>query len=99
MTTTRRKPLAQAEPAERAGPLLTIHPNDVFTLSGARAALRLAKSTFRREVREGRLRVSCRAGRRWLLGSWLLEWLRGGELARPGANGHAHGRPQRGGGE
>jgi hypothetical protein len=82
----RRKPADSApQPSpEHAGPLLTIHPTDVYTLAGARAALRLAKSTFRREVREGRLRVSCRAGRRWLLGEWLLEWLLAGELPRRG---------------
>jgi hypothetical protein len=81
---------AAAPAAERAGPLLVIEPNAVFTLAGARAALRLAKSTFRREVREGRLRVSCRAGRRWLLGKWLLEWLETGELSRGPVNGRAH---------
>jgi hypothetical protein len=83
-----RKPAAPPA-AERPGPLLVIDPNAVFTLPGARAALRLAKSTFRREVREGRLRVSSRAGRRWLLGSWLLEWIAGGELPRGNANGRA----------
>jgi hypothetical protein len=89
MTARRR----QAEPAaEKPGPLLVIEPNAVFTLAGARAALRLAKSTFRREVREGRLRVSCRAGRRWLLGSWLLEWIAAGELPpRPCAQGRTNG--------
>jgi hypothetical protein len=76
--------------AERAGPLLTIHPTDVFTLAGARAALHLTKTTIRREVREGRLRISCRAGRRWLLGRWLIEWLEGGELPREHANGRPH---------
>ena len=75
---------------ERPGPLLNIQPGDVFTLAGARAALRLAKSTFRREVRAGRLRISVRAGRRWLLGCWLLEWLRDGELPRGQVNGRAH---------
>jgi hypothetical protein len=70
--------------------LLNIQPGDIFTLAGARAALRLAKSTFRREVREGRLRISVRAGKRWLLGRWLIEWLEGGELPRGHANGSPH---------
>jgi hypothetical protein len=81
-------PSPDGAPAERPGPLIRIHPRDVFTLAGARAALRLSKTTFRREVREGRLRVSSRAGRRWLLGEYLLEWLAEGELPRK-QNGHA----------
>jgi hypothetical protein len=46
----------------------------------AQAALKLTTSTVRREVREGRLRVSKRAGRYYLLGAWLLEWIAAGEL-------------------
>jgi hypothetical protein len=79
-------------PAERPGPLLTINATDVYTLAGARASLRLSKTTFRREVRKGRLRVSSRAGRRWLLGEWLLEWLREGELPRKQAHAAANDR-------
>jgi hypothetical protein len=30
------------------------------------------------------LRCSKRAGRYWILGEWLLEWLRGGEVRRGG---------------
>jgi hypothetical protein len=70
----------------RAGPLLTIHPNDVYSAAGAREALGLTASTIRREVREGRLRVSKRAGRYFLLGAWLLEWIAGGEVRRSGAD-------------
>jgi hypothetical protein len=79
----------QAAPA-RAGPLCVLDPHAVFDLGGAMLALRLNKTTIRREVREGRLRVACRAGRRYILGSWLLAWLEEGELPRPaGANGQA----------
>jgi hypothetical protein len=42
----------------------------------------LAQATLRREVRRGRLRVSKRAGRYYVLGAWLLEWLRTGEIRR-----------------
>jgi len=52
----------------------------------------LTASTIRREVREGRLRVSKRCGRYYLLGEWLLEWIAGGEVKRrvtPSTNGHA----------
>ncbi len=72
-----------AEPQrEPAGPLCVIAPNSVYDVAAARAALRLNKTTIRREVREGRLRVSCRAGRCYLLGEWLLDWLRSGPPPR-----------------
>jgi hypothetical protein len=61
----------------------------VYTVAAAIKALGLRKSTLRREYREGRLRVSRRAGHNFILGAWLLEWLRGGELPRP------DGRPAR----
>jgi excisionase family DNA binding protein len=73
------------------GPHL-IEPTAVYSVAEAQAVLRLKNSTIRRELREGRLRVSKRAGRHYLLGEWLLEWLRGGEIKRrrqdyAGANG------------
>jgi hypothetical protein len=46
----------------------------------------LTKTTLAREVRLGRLRVSKRAGRYFILGSWLLQWLREGEMTRPRKN-------------
>jgi hypothetical protein len=57
-----------------------IHPTAVYTVEQAQAALHLARSSVRRELREGRLRVAKRCGRYYLLGSWLLEWVAGGEL-------------------
>jgi hypothetical protein len=67
---------------------MVIDPNAVFLLDQVQALLRLRRSTVRREVREGRLRVSKRAGRYYLLGEWVLEWLRAGEVRRPpGTNG------------
>jgi hypothetical protein len=62
--------------------LCSIEPRAVYRPDGVRAALGLAKSTLRREVRLGRLRVSKRGGRYFVLGAWVLEWLRGGELRR-----------------
>jgi hypothetical protein len=59
-----------------------IDPNAVYTLESARACLGLANATLRREIRLGRLRVSKRAGRYFLLGDWLLAWLREGEIPR-----------------
>jgi hypothetical protein len=74
-----------------------IQATAVYDLAQARAALGLAKGTLSREIRLGRLRASSRAGKRFVLGEWLLAWLRGGELPRPpamlpapsGLNGHA----------
>jgi hypothetical protein len=59
-----------------------IHPTAVYFVDEAKRILRLRDSTIRREVREGRLRIAKRAGRYYLLGEWLLEWLRAGELKR-----------------
>lgn len=69
-----------------------IAPDAVYFVEDAQRALRLKKSTIRREVREGRLRISKRAGRYFLLGEWILEWIRAGEVTRRCdsaiANGH-----------
>ena len=58
----------------------SIDPTAVYFVDQARQVLRLRASTIRREVREGRLRIAKRAGRYYLLGEWILEWLRAGEL-------------------
>jgi hypothetical protein len=60
----------------------TLVPTAVYDLEAARLAFGLTKTTLGRELRLGRLRVSKRAGRYFLLGEWLLEWLRAGELRR-----------------
>jgi hypothetical protein len=57
-----------------------IEPSAVYTVESLRAALGLPKSTVGREVRLGRLRVTKRAGKYFILGSWVLEWLEKGEL-------------------
>jgi hypothetical protein len=54
----------------------------VFTVEQARLALGLADTTLDREIRLGRLRCSMRGGRRWILGEWLLAWLKAGEVQR-----------------
>jgi hypothetical protein len=61
-----------------------IHRDAVYLLDSAQRALRLTRTTVRREIRLGRLRVSKRAGRYFILGRWLLEWLEGGEIRRGG---------------
>jgi hypothetical protein len=59
-----------------------IRPTEIYTVDTARACLGLAKATIGREIRLGRLRVAKRAGKYFLLGEWLLEWLREGEIRR-----------------
>jgi hypothetical protein len=59
-----------------------IMPTAVYTVEEALATLKLRQSTIRREVRARRLRISKRAGRYYLLGEWILEWLRAGEVQR-----------------
>jgi hypothetical protein len=54
----------------------------VYTLASAAEALGLPGSCLPREVRLGRLRVAKRSGRYFLLGAWLVEWLRSGEVLR-----------------
>jgi hypothetical protein len=59
-----------------------LDPAAVYDLAGVLAALRVKRSTVRREVRLGRLRVSRRGGKYLFLGSWLLQWIEDGELPR-----------------
>jgi hypothetical protein len=58
----------------------TISPTAVYDLEAARLALNFTRSTLNRERRLGRLRVAKRAGKYYLLGEWLLEWIRTGEV-------------------
>lgn len=59
-----------------------IDPEAVFTVEQATRTLALAKNCLPREIRLGRLRVAKRAGRYLILGAWVLEWIKGGELPR-----------------
>lgn len=59
-----------------------ILPTAVYDLEAARLAFGLTKTTLSRELRLGRLRVAKRAGRYFILGDWLADWLRGGEVQR-----------------
>lgn len=60
----------------------TIQETAVYSRESARRTLGLRKSTISREIRERRLRVSKRAGRYFILGKWLLEWIEDGEQTR-----------------
>ena len=68
-----------AEPAAPPAPRV-VDPHRVYCVDEFQKDFRLTKSTVRREVRQRRLRVAKRAGRYYLLGEWVLEWLRGGEV-------------------
>jgi hypothetical protein len=77
------QPAEQDPPAEASTvPVHTVAATSVYFVDTFRKLFRLHKSTIRREVREGRLRIARRAGRYYLLGEWILEWLREGELPR-----------------
>jgi hypothetical protein len=56
-----------------------INPAVVYTLASATAALGPAKECLPREVRLGRLQARKRAGRYFILGRWLLDWLATGQ--------------------
>jgi hypothetical protein len=57
-------------------------PGAVYTAESLRLALGLTRTTVAREVRLGRLRVSKRAGRYFILAKWIIEWLEAGEVLR-----------------
>jgi hypothetical protein len=59
-----------------------LNPHAVYTRLQATALLGLKPSTLATEIRKGRLRVSRRAGRYFILGAWLLQWIRAGERKR-----------------
>jgi hypothetical protein len=79
---SRRQNLDGAPDAADPPPPHRIDATAVYTRAAAQAALGLNRTTLAREIREGRLRVSKRAGRYFLLGEWILEWLRAGEVRR-----------------
>jgi hypothetical protein len=61
-------------------PAPTILDNQVFTIASLTECLGLKPGTLPREIRLGRLRCSKRAGRVFILGSWVLEWLTDAEV-------------------
>ena len=71
-----------------------IHATQVFTLDALQKCLGLRDGTLTRELRLGRLRSSKRAGRRWVLGSWVLAWIRAGESRRAPAEELANGKEE-----
>ena len=70
-------------PVQAPSDPVVVQPTAVYSLDDARRLLRLKKNCLPREVRLGRLRVSKGAGRYFVLGQWLLDWVAAGELTRP----------------
>jgi hypothetical protein len=75
-----RNAVSRITPQKKTPQPHVIVPAAVYSVEEAQSALGLRPSTIRRELRKGRLRVSKRAGRYYLLGEWILEWLREGEV-------------------
>ena len=75
---TRGAPVVEPAASPPAGHV--IHPDAVYTADEVQAIFKLRKSGIRREWRMGRLRVSKRAGRYFILGRWLIAWLEAGEV-------------------
>ena len=76
-----------ATPDQTAGEAMTaelvaLHHVQLYTAETLRCALGLRKSTLAREIRLGRLRVAKRAGRHFLFGKWVIQWLQEGEVCR-----------------
>src|SRR5262245_7642777 len=75
-------PITAPTPAPVSRPPCVLVPTAVYLIDQANSELGLGRSTLRREFRKGRLRAAKRAGRLWVLGEWLLEWIRTGEVTR-----------------
>jgi hypothetical protein len=54
----------------------------VYVAASFKATFGLRDCSMQREVRLGRLRITKRCGRLYVLGVWALEWLATGELKR-----------------
>src|SRR5262245_27104416 len=76
----RATPMSNDPSPTPAGVPVIVDPSAVYTLASAREALGLPANTLKREVRLGRLRVSKRSVRYFILGAWLREWLERGEV-------------------
>jgi hypothetical protein len=53
-----------------------VHPNAVYTADSFRKTFGLRISSLRREIRHKRLRVTRLCGKYFILGEWILEWIR-----------------------
>jgi hypothetical protein len=79
---SRKRKAAASPPSADPPPPVIIDPNGVYRPDWLWRVLGMARTTFSTEVRRRRLRVARRAGRYYLLGSWVLEWIAAGEVVR-----------------
>jgi predicted DNA-binding transcriptional regulator AlpA len=61
-------------------PIPVIEPNAVLTEEALREVFGVTAEMLAKETRAGRLRVSRRGGRLYILGEWFLDWIRAGEV-------------------
>jgi hypothetical protein len=69
--------------------LAVIDPHALGTVEEWTAHLDLGQTTLLREIRRRRLRASRRAGKYWLTGQWIMDWVAGGDVTwrRPATTG------------
>jgi hypothetical protein len=65
---------------KRVCPQAVIHPRAIYYLADLSRLFGFRASTVRTARRSSGLRVGRRAGRVFVMGSWLLEWFQSGEL-------------------
>jgi hypothetical protein len=94
----RHSPAATGQGPAAPAAVHAVDPTAVYFVDTFKTLFRLRTSTVRREVREGRLRIAKRAGRYYLLGEWILQWLREGEVPRRSGPKKASGNGTAGGG-
>jgi hypothetical protein len=64
------------------GAELIIEPTGIYRPSRIQAILGLKTNTIPRQVRLGHLQISKRAGRHFILGQWLIDWIESGKIQR-----------------
>jgi hypothetical protein len=82
-----RKATLTVETPPAPPPVRVVSPGAVYLAAEFRQLFGLKASSLRREVREGRLIVSKRCGKYFVVGSRILEWLAAGEVNKGAANG------------
>jgi hypothetical protein len=71
---------ALVEHHQRISASPSIHPNAVYDPQSVAAALELPEAIIDHDIDLGKLRCSKRAGRHFIIGQWLLDWVEAAEL-------------------
>jgi hypothetical protein len=61
-----------------------IESDEIYDEAGVCEILAVPRSGIQRECRDGRLRFSKRAGKRFFRGQWLLDWMDGDSTTSEG---------------